>query len=60
MYSRSAPNAIGSSYLENYINEASKKSDKSIPIIGNSPNLQSKGFSEYLDKSIGAFKNFFL
>lgn len=60
VYSRSAPGAIGSSYLANYINETSKNSDKSIPIIGNSPNLQPKGFSEYLGKSIGAFKNFFL
>ena len=60
VYSRSAPNAIGSSYLANYINETSKNSDKSMPIIGNSPSLKSKGFSDYLDKSIGAFKNFFL
>lgn len=60
VYSRSAPNSLGMSYLENYLNETSKNTDKSIPIIGNSPSLKPKGFSEYLDKSLGAIKNFFL
>ena len=58
--SRSAPNALGESYLENYMNNKKKEEKKSIPIIGNSPEINSLGISDYFDKSFNAIKGFFL
>ena len=58
IYSRSAPNSLGLSYLENYINNKKDNNEKkSLPIIENSPDIKPKS---YLDMSINAFKNFFI
>jgi serine/threonine-protein kinase ULK/ATG1 len=61
VYSRSAPNSLGLSYLENYINETNQKNDtKFLPIIGTSPNLKPKSFSDYLGSSLSSLKNFLI
>jgi hypothetical protein len=61
VYSRSAPNSLGLSYLENYINETNQKNDtKFLPIIGTSPNLKPKSLSDYLGSSLSSLKNFLI
>ena len=56
LYPHSAPDR----YLENYINKKSQKIETNYKILGNSPKLSnSSGFSSYLSKSMGTFKNLF-
>jgi len=60
IFSRSAPNALKESYLENYMNNKKSPEKKSIPIIGNSPELKSTGFYGVMNKSVNTIKGFFL
>ena len=60
IFSRSAPNALKESYLENYMNNKKSPEKKSIPIIGNSPELKSMGFYGVMNKSVNTIKGFFL
>ena len=63
IFSRSAPNSLGQSYMENYLakqEDTLHSTDKhSMPVVGNSPDLKPLGFTDYLDKSIGAVKGWF-
>ena len=59
--SKSAPNNLGLSYLENYMKNKEKKTteDKSIQILGSSPAQNSNNISYYLDKSVKSVNSFF-
>jgi serine/threonine protein kinase len=59
--SKSAPNNLGLSYLENYMKNKEKKTteDKSIHILGSSPAQNSNNISYYLDKSVKSVNSLF-
>jgi len=51
--SRSAPNNLGKSYMENYIKDGPRKTAvQTIPILGNSPSATPASISSILSKSI--------
>lgn len=61
VYSRSAPNSLGLSYLENYINDTHQKNEnKHMPIIGTSPSLKPRSLGDVLGDSLNTLKNFFI
>ena len=56
--SKSAPNNLGLSYLENYMKTKEKKNnDTNIHILGTSPNQNTNNLSYYYDKSINSVKS---
>ena len=56
--SRSAPNNLGKSYMENYIKDRPRKTvAQTIPILGNSPSSTKSSFVSVLNKSIKTVKN---
>ena len=58
--SRSAPNNMGKSYLENYIKEKNKQSNtQAIPILGSEPSQSSSVVNSFLDKSYKTVKSMF-
>ena len=58
--SRSAPNQLAKSYLENYIKEKNNTVDKQIiPILGNEPGKSKSVVNSILEKSMKTVKSYF-
>lgn len=58
--SRSAPNQLAKSYLENYIKEKNNTADKEIiPILGNEPGKSKSLVNSILEKSMKTVKSYF-
>lgn len=55
--SRSAPNNMSKSYLENYISSQNDDNKTAIPILGNEPLYKSYGINSFMEKSIKTVKN---
>jgi len=58
--SRSAPNQLAKSYLENYIKEKNNTVDKEIiPILGNEPSKAKSVVNSMIEKSMKTVKSYF-
>tara|TARA_Y100000389_G_scaffold108468_1_gene105617 strand:+ start:894 stop:2054 length:1161 start_codon:yes stop_codon:yes gene_type:complete len=58
--SRSAPNQMAKSYLENYIKEKNKQTTRqAIPILGNEPAQNQSVVNSFISKSVKTVKSYF-